>query len=308
MRKQNTNTVVMVKPHKFRFNEETALTNIFQEIKTDNTNNLTTLALTEFEKMVNALKQNDINVIVLEFGDEDLPDAVFPNNWFATFENGEIAIFPMLSPKRRQERKTDILIKNLGGFRVDRVSDFTKYELDGNYLEGTGSVVFDRLTHSAYACESARTTRVIFDIFCSSVGINIYNRFFFRANDSTGNKIYHTNVMMSIGEDFCVICEECIHLADRNRIINSLSETGREIISISEKQLRKFCANILQLENNKGDKFIIMSNTARNSFKSEQIESLKKHGEIIIVNIDTIEKVGGGSVRCMLAEIFLPQY
>ncbi|MCX7877650.1 MAG: arginine deiminase-related protein [Ignavibacteria bacterium] len=306
MHRQTANTVVMVKPERFGFNTETTDTNFFQKKSNENSDDITLRANLEFEKMVRELENKGIQVITLSFGEEDLPDAVFPNNWFVTFENGDLILFPMYSPKRRRERKTEILLKKLSQFRINRIYDFTRYESDGFFLEGTGSVVLDRINKSAYACESSRTSRVLFDVFCSTIGISVNNRFFFRAYDNNGREIYHTNVIMSLGENFCVICEECIHQKDRERIMNSLAETGRNILSINKTQMHNFCANILQLENNRHEKFILMSSNAQNTFKPDQMDLLKKHGEIISAEVNTIEKVGGGSVRCMLAEIFLP--
>lgn len=311
MPSQTADSILMVSPDTFGYNSQTAASNSFQSQPTEDIDTIRDKAMDEFNNMVQLLIKNGVAVFVLgNDSEEDLPDAVFPNNWVATFEDGTVVIFPMLAPNRRLERQPDIQdgILEPAGFRVTKFVDLSPYENQRMYLEGTGSLVLDRKNNCAYAIESERTTRQMFDEFCSMMGIPEENREFFHADDEQGKPIYHTNVMMNIGDGFAVLCDECISNYDeRNSVLDRLENLGLEVITINYKQLNAFCGNILNLKNTKGESLIVMSQNAFDAFTPEQKLTLERYGKIIAVNIDTIEKTAGGSVRCMIAEIFLPK-
>jgi hypothetical protein len=214
----------------------------------------------------------------------------------------------MLTPNRRLERQADIAesVFEPAGFKVSNLVDLTHYENKNMILEGTGSLVLDRKNNCVFAAESERTNKTIFEEYCSVRNITENNRIFFHADDELGNPIYHTNVMMSIGDGFAVLCDECISdYKERNIVLDKLGELGLEIITISYKQLASFCGNIINLSSKSGDSLIVMSETAHNAFSPSQIAIIEKYGKVLAVNIENIEKIGGGSARCMIAEIFL---
>jgi hypothetical protein len=310
MAEQLTSSILMVSPDSFAYNRQTAESNTFQSELNYDTETLRKKVMNEFKAMVNTLNENGVDVFISgnDTG-EDLPDAVFPNNWFATYEDGTVVLFPMLTPNRRKERDRNI-IENIfepAGFQAKTLLDLSAYENKKMFLEGTGSLVLDRKNNAVFAIESERTTRHMFDIYCSRMNIQESNRIFFRAEDENGAPIYHTNVIMSIGEGFAVICAECIH--DKNEkasVLDKLSQLGLDVITINYSQLKAFCGNLLNVKSKNGESLIIMSENAKSSFNDEQLSRLSKYGKIVSVNIDTIEKVGGGSARCMMAEIFLP--
>ncbi len=311
MPSQLTSQILMVSPDTFGYNNETAFSNSFQRNTDESPDAIRKKAVSEFKNMVETLNANSVDVFVLgNDSEEDLPDAVFPNNWFATYEDGTVMLFPMLTPNRRLERQADIIegILDPAGFKSTRLVDLTDYENRGMILEGTGSLVLDRKNNVVYAIESERTTREMFDEYCSIMNIPPGNRIFFHADDERGQPIYHTNVIMSVGEGFAVVCNECISNYDeRNDVFDKLEASGIETIRINYSQLNSFCGNLLNVKSYKGDSLIVMSENARKAFTPEQITILEKYGKIIAINIDTIEKIGGGSARCMMAEIFLPK-
>lgn len=295
----------MVKPNHFGFNPETAESNVFQHYVSISEKEIQEKALVEFNQMVGILKQNGIRVLILESREDIItPDSIFPNNWFSHHSDGKLVIYPMLSPNRRAERQTQTLEKLLksSGITVSEVVDLSVDENEANFLEGTGSLVLDREKKAAFAMESPRTVRAEFEKWRKLMG---YEGVFFDAYDKDGFPIYHTNVTMSIGHEYSIICLESIKdLKERELVQSKLKGLGKEIIELSIEQIYKYCGNTLQVINNKGEAKIIMSKTAYEEFTDTQLKILKKYGEIIDVEIPTIETVGGGSARCMLAEVF----
>ena len=299
----------MIRPASFGFNEETAGSNAFQKNLPQSSAEVSGKAIEEFDGFVKALQAAGINVIVIEdTKDPPKPDAVFPNNWFSThiLDNNEklIVTYPMQSHLRRQEVREDVindLIKEYGysHIRLDQ-NDGTE---DETFLEGTGSIVFDHILKKAYAALSPRTDNELLGSLCRRIG---YEQIVFSATDRTGQQVYHTNVILTIGESFAVICTDMIR--DENEkvnVITKIGEGGREIISISEKQVNNFAGNMIQLNSKEGKKVLVMSKTALESLEEDQKEKLQKHNHnIVTANIKTIETIGGGSARCMIAEIF----
>lgn len=300
-------TVVMVRPASFGYNKMTEGSNAFQQYDDDwSTEKIQETAVAEFEHAVSVLTDAGIHVLVYD----DLPfphkpDAVFPNNWFCTLPEGTIAIFPMFAPNRAEEKRNDILEDLSLRFNVNDVEDWTEYEAEGFYLESTGSMVFDFKNNIIYACLSPRTHIAVLEKFAKA---HQFKAFTFSATDHNGIAIYHTNVVMSIADEYAIICEEAIK--DENELIalrQLLITTGHEIVSISEEQLKKFAGNTLQLQNSDGKKILVLSQSAFDSLNDAQKDSLKKYNRLLPINIPTIEKVGGGSIRCMLADIHLPK-
>lgn len=304
---QLAQALVMVRPVDFGFNEETALDNEFQQ-KRDDAAKVTEMALYEFEQMVNRLRQAGLDILVLEKSERMsvTPDAIFPNNWFSTSANGSLTIYPMFAENRRQERRIDdltLLLKN-NGYCVTHLDQIASLDEQVEILEGTGALVIDHLNGALYASESERCHEKQFQRFADHK--NYQDRFLFNTASENGKSIYHTNVMMSVGEGFAVICNECfVDQVDYQRVKQSLS-LSNEVIEISREQMEKnFCGNILHVKNAAQQPYIIMSKSAFNGFSQVQKEQLEQYGELLVNDIDTIEAVGGGSARCMVAEIFL---
>ncbi len=304
---QLTNTVVMISPDQFGFNTETAVTNTFQ-IRPQNVDfsQIRNKAMEEFSEMSIVLRREEIRVLVLSSRkDVVTPDAVFPNNWFSTHENGLVVLYPMLTPNRRAERQVGALqtLLQSQGFKVNNIFDLTQSEKKGDILEGTGSMVLEREKKVAFTMMSPRTTKKTFLSFCQKLQ---YKPVFFHAYDKTSVSVYHTNVLMSIGDAFAVICLDSIKdRKEKEQVIKELNLLKKEIIEISLEQMYAFCGNILQLISVKGKRKIVLSLSAFNAFTKNQKTHLSNYGELIPVTIPTIEKIGGGSARCMLAEIFL---
>lgn len=302
--KQTTSQILLVKPANFGFNEETAESNAFQNRIKNNAKSSSELALQEFGLFVEKLERNGINVTVIEDTLTPVkPDAIFPNNWISMHEDGKIILYPMCAPNRRLEKRHDVVEKLKKSFLVKEVIDFSVYENENRFLEGTGSIIFDHVNKKAYACISPRTDKGLLTEVCRRLN---YEPISFFSLDENGQEIYHTNVMMCIGEKFAVICLESIKDEDeKNRVTNSLKETGHEIIDVSYGQMKKFAGNMLALTNNEEKNLLGMSQSAFNSLTQEQKNALKKYTTLLPLPIRTIETIGGGSARCMMAEIFL---
>ncbi len=301
---QITDTVLMVRPAAFSFNAETAANNFFQQHTSESSEALQQKALAEFDAMVDILRKHDINVIVIEDTSEPVkPDAIFPNNWFSTNASGIVSVFPMNAPSRRLEKRDDIIQSLTNKFIVNDVHDWSEFEAEAQYLEGTGSMVMDHENKIVYACLSPRTHKTVVEKFAAANG---YRAMTFTAHDLEGREIYHTNVMMCIGEGFAVICPKAITDHDERVAVAQLLEvTGHENIYITHEQMNAFAGNMLHLKNKSGDRFVALSQTAFDSLEDEKKERLSNYGHLLPTNVSTIEQVEGGSVRCMMAEIFL---
>lgn len=309
--KQYTNTILMVEPVDFRFNAETAVNNYFQNETDESSESIQQKALNEFQGMVSKLREHGVNVITLKDTLEPhTPDSIFPNNWISFHENATIALYPMFAKNRRDERREDDVLDLLGekGFDTEEVMDYTSAEEDEIYLEGTGSIILDRENGIAYAAISPRTDEELFLEFCEDFE---YTPVIFEANQTVNGKrmqIYHTNVMMCVADGYAVICLDTIDdKSEKKNVVSHLKETGKEIIAITEEQMHQFAGNMLQVGGMGNSKYLVMSQTAYNSLTKEQIEQIEKFNKIIAVDIHTIETLGGGSARCMMAEVFLPK-
>ena len=293
--------ILMVRPALFAYNEETATNNYFQN-KTAHSN-VNERALQEFDDFVNILRSNKIDVIVVQDSiDPHTPDSIFPNNWFSTHSTGELILYPMFAENRRDERKKNVLKTLEEHFHAHKVIDLTEWENKNRFLEGTGSLILDQKNRIVYACRSERTDDIVFEDFYTKMN---FEPQLFNAYDENEKIIYHTNVMMSIGEKHAIICAESIF--DQNRraqVINSLKVSKKEIIEISFEQMRSFCANILEVLNVDNEPCLIMSETAKKSYTYEQRKKLEKYCKLISTPLNIIEETGGGSARCMIAEIF----
>lgn len=305
--KQITNSILMIEPVAFGFNHQTAVNNYFQQKEFGAENDIQNRAYAEFTSMVAKLRANGVNVLVVKDTEKPhTPDSIFPNNWISFHEGGQVVLYPMFARNRRWERRNDIirLIEDKGSI-INNVDDFTFWEEQNKFLEGTGSMVLDRVHRVAYAALSERTNKSLFLQFCKVFDLKPIH---FYANQTVERKrlpIYHTNVMMCIASEYAVICLESIDSEKEYRtVIDSLISLGKEIITISEKQMHNFAGNMLQVENADGRQFLVMSQSAYDSLNQFQIYRLNTYNELIVVDIPTIEKVGGGSVRCMMAEIF----
>ena len=302
---QCTDTVMMVRPASFGFNEQTAISNSFQK-KDDNlsTAEIQNTALGEFDLLVDRLREHGITVMQVEDTPYPAkPDAVFPNNWITTHSDGVLITYPMYTANRRAERREDIISWIEKKFRVKQRYSFEGFEEEGLILEGTGSMVLDRENQTVYACLSPRTDPALLDRFAL---LRNYTKVVFNAIDQKFNPVYHTNVIMAMGKHEAILCSECIpNDAEKKAISDSIHSTGKTLIEITWSQVLHFAGNMLQLRNAAGDLYWVMSSSAYDSLTYEQKTGLQKQARIIHSAIPTIEKYGGGSVRCMLAEIFL---
>jgi len=297
---QSTNHILMIRPVAFTFNAQTAASNSFQ--KQDEANSETqNLALIEFDFLVNKLKLVGVNVTVInDTMEPHKPDSIFPNNWISFHQNAEIDVYPMQAPNRRLERRFDILDQLGDTFELNEIHDFTASENENKFLEGTGSMVLDRENKICYACLSPRTDLILLEKFCT---IFNYQLIHFIANDIFGNAIYHTNVVMSVTSDFIIICKECI--PSKVELTQILSSTNKQIIEISLAQLNQFAGNVLEVMGTDNKKYLVMSEQAFKAFSPVQIQSIENFCTIIYSPLYTIETNGGGSARCMMAEVFL---
>ncbi|SHL98912.1 hypothetical protein SAMN05443543_108107 [Flavobacterium flevense] len=309
--KQVTQSVLMIRPVAFRMNEQTTANNYFQkEISGVLPAAINAKAQQEFDGLVSQLESVGVQVVVVDDTLEtDTPDSVFPNNWISFHANGDVVLYPMFAENRRAERRDDILdLLEEKGFVIENSIDFTSAEEDGLFLEGTGSLVLDRVNAIAYCALSPRADEELFIEFCEDFD---YAPVIFEAFHTVDGKlelVYHTNVMMSIGEHFAVICADMIaDKKERKMVLDNLRASGKEVILISEKQVNHFAANLLEVSGTDDKRYIVMSTTAFESLHQNQIAQLEKYGSILKTNLQTIESCGGGSARCMMAEIFLPK-
>ncbi|NNE97769.1 MAG: amidinotransferase [Pyrinomonadaceae bacterium] len=293
----------MVRPSAFGYNPQTAESNAFQKELDLSRKEISKRALQEFDQMAGGLKDLGIEVLIANDKLEPhTPDAVFPNNWFSTHPDGTFCLYPMEAKARRLERESGAVDLIRGSFRPRRIIDLTRFEQDEKFLEGTGSLILDHDNGIAYACISSRTNPEVLDKWAVELGFDVIK---FSAFDENGTEIYHTNVMMCLGDSFAVICLESIaNKGERNAVVESLKNTGKEIINISFTQLNNFAGNMLLLKNDKAEKILVMSTRARDSLNPEQIATLETHSKLASFDIETIEDCGGGSARCIIAEIF----
>ncbi|HNN72804.1 MAG TPA: arginine deiminase-related protein [Ferruginibacter sp.] len=297
---QQCRQLLMIRPVNFGYNAETAVNNAFQ---TD-TGQVQEAALREFDNFVTLLRRHQVNVLVIEDSPEPFtPDSIFPNNWISFQEHARIFLYPMFAPNRRKERKPAVLETIKNRFRVDEIVDLSRYETEGYFLEGTGSLVLDRENKIAFACRSPRTSEKVLNEFCRLSG---YTACCFHATDQRGMPIYHTNVMMCVADRYAVICPDSIaDIAERENLLAQIRLTNKEVIPITQDQLDHFAGNMLQVMNAEGQSLLIMSSQAYHSLNAEQAARLENHNPIIHAPLETIESAGGSSARCMLAEVFL---
>jgi hypothetical protein len=296
----------MIRPVRFAFNEQTAGSNAFQDPEAArNAVEVQEKALHEFDAMVNGLRNLGVDVTVIEDTPEPhTPDAIFPNNWVSFHANGTVCLYPMFAPNRRLERREDIISHLQKKFTVNQTLDFTSYETARQFLEGTGSLVLDRMNRIAYACLSPRTSPEILVEFARKMDYQVVS---FTSTDENGKKIYHTNVVMCVGDRFAVICaESIIDDTERAHVLQTLKQTGKDVIEISMEQLKRFAGNMLQVQNKSGENILVMSTQAYRSLLPQQLKTLEKYNQMFYTDLYTIESNGGGSARCMMAEVHLP--
>lgn len=305
---QTTDTVLMIEPVAFGYNEQTAENNYFQ-VNSEN-DQTQQKALNEFNSFVEKLKSKGIKVIVVKDTKEPhTPDSIFPNNWVSFGADGKVFLYPMFAPNRRDERRTEIIDEvKKAGFQIAEIEDFSHFENEEKFLEGTGSIIFDHDHKIAYGSVSLRLNEELFKKFCHKTG---YRPVIFHSFQTAGTErlsIYHTNVMMCVADRFVVICLDCIDdEMEREKVQEVIKSTEKELIEISEEQMQQFAGNMLQVHNSEGKTFLVMSETAYKSLNPEQVSKIENYSEIIYSDLNTIEANGGGSARCMLAEVFLPK-
>ena len=309
--KQTTNTILMIRPVAFRMNEQTAVNNYYQKVL-DNLLPATVNAKAqeEFDAFVEKLKNVGVNVIVVEDTvTPDTPDSIFPNNWISFHENGDVALYPMFAENRRLERREDILdILEEKGFQIENIVDYTSAEEDNIFLEGTGSLLLDRENGKAYCALSPRADEELMIEFCEDFELNPVIFEAYQTVNGERKHIYHTNVMMCLAETFAVICADCIDdTKERKMVLDCLKSDGKEIILITEDQVNNFAGNMLQVRGANDKRYLVVSASAHQSLTKDQIAKIEKHCEILSSSLDTIEACGGGSARCMMAEVFLPE-
>ncbi|MEO8234908.1 MAG: arginine deiminase-related protein [Flavobacterium sp.] len=309
--KQTTNSILMIRPVAFRMNEQTAVNNYYQKVIDGlSPETVNTKAQEEFDTFVNKLRMVGVDVTVVDDRLEpSTPDSIFPNNWISFHEDGDVALYPMFAENRRLERREEILdILEDKGFVVNEIMDYSSAEEDGFFLEGTGSIVLDRENDKAYCALSPRADEELFIEFCEDFE---YTPVIFEAFQTVGTErklIYHTNVMMCVADTFAVICADCIDdKKERKMVLDSLKGDGKEIILITEDQMNNFAGNMLELQGADERRYLIMSASAHKSLTKKQVAQLEEHITILSSSLDTIEACGGGSARCMMAEIFLPK-
>ena len=312
MKRQITSSIMMIRPVAFRFNEQTAVNNYYQQVLEGVTaDQVQAQAQNEFDTFVEKLRAKGVEVVVIEDTlDPNTPDSIFPNNWISFHQDGRVGLYPMCAENRRLERREDVLtiLMEQHNFVINEVINFSHYESKDFFLEGTGSMLLDRVNKIVYAALSLRTDAKILEDFCDKFG---YTPVAFTSNQTVGTErlaIYHTNVMMCLGESFAVLCADTVDdETERKALIVSLENTGKEVIYITEAQKHRFAGNMLQVQSKTGEKYLVMSASAHQSLNPEQVEQIEKHCQILSSSLDTIEACGGGSARCMMAEIFLPK-
>ena len=308
--RQTTNSIVMIRPVAFRMNEQTAVNNYYQKgLDGLLPATVNAKAQQEFDTFVEKLRAVGVDVTVVDDTlDPDTPDSIFPNNWISFHENGDVAMYPMFAENRRAERREEILdILEDKGFVINNIVDYTSAEEDGFYLEGTGSLLLDRENNKAYCALSPRADEELFIGFCEDFDYAPVIFEAFQTVDGERKLIYHTNVMMCLGETFAVICAECIDdKKERKMVLDNLKENNKEIILITEAQVNTFAGNMLEVRGANDKRYLVMSAAAHQCLTPAQIQQLEKHAEILSSSLDTIEACGGGSARCMMAEVFLP--
>ena len=306
MSKYPTHQVVLIRPVRFGFNPETAASNAFQKPDCANIapEERQARALREFTAVAETLTEAGLDVLIFDDTSEPhTPDSIFPNNWFSTHPDGTLCLYPMMAENRRRERRAEIITTLQNKFDVRQTVDLSAFENDGKFLEGTGSLVLDHKNRMAYACLSERTNEELLKLWAKKMDFEVL---FFSAVDTKGDALYHTNVLMCIGDDFAVVCLDSVKDdGQRKKLRDALTRTGKRIIEISPRQLENFAGNMLLLSNKAGENILIMSQPALDSLNAEQVAALSEHARVISVQIPTIELCGGGSVRCMIAENFL---
>ncbi len=308
---QTTNTILMIRPINFRMNEQTAVNNYYQKsIDNSMPNTINSLAQKEFDDFVQKLTEIGVQVIVVSDNKEfDTPDSIFPNNWISFHSDGTVAIYPMFAENRRLERREDILEQlEKSGFLIDNIVDYTSAESEEVFLEGTGSMILDRVNKKAYCALSPRADEELFIEYCEDFE---YTPVVFTANQTVENKreaIYHTNVMMCVAETFAVVCLSSIDdKKERKNLLKHLKEDGKKVIDITEEQVNNFAGNMLQVKGNNEELFLVMSQAAHDCLTQSQKSQINNHCKIVSSSLKTIETCGGGSARCMMAEVFLPR-
>lgn len=307
---QATNTILMIRPVAFRMNEQTAVNNYYQEELQIENKDINQKAQKEFDDFVEILRSNGVQVIVVsDDTSRDTPDAVFPNNWVSFHEDGTMTIYPMFAENRRLERREDVvLVLEEHGFLIEDIMDYTSAEEHDIFLEGTGSIILDRENKKAYCALSPRADEELFIEFCEDFE---YTPVIFTANQSVDGErlpIYHTNVMMAIADKYAIICLDSIDdKKERKNVAKHLKESGKQVIAISEKQVEQFAGNMLQVKGKNDQQFLVMSSSAYHSLDANQKGLILKFNKIIHSDLSTIETCGGGSARCMMAEVFLPK-
>jgi hypothetical protein len=302
---QTSNTALLVRPASFGFHADAAQSNAFANASTDT--DLAERARREFDGLARRLTDAGVEVVVLEDSpDPAKPDATFPNNWVSFHADGTVVLYPMANAARRAERNVDRLTALLtsAGFGVTCVVDLSFHEADGHFLEGTGSLILDRPQRRSYASLSPRTDAVALADFDDRLG---YSTLVFDARDRSGRPIYHTNVLMSLGSRFAILCVEAVAPEHRELVIGDLESAGRTLIEVDYDQMRQFACNLIELKGRGGSPVIALSAVARRSFRADQLRQLESFGDLVVADIPTIETVGGGSVRCMIADIHLPR-
>ncbi len=309
--KQTTNAILMIRPVAFRMNEQTAVNNYYQKVLDGlSPETVNAKAQEEFDTFVNKLRMVGVDVTVVDDTiTPDTPDSIFPNNWISFHENGDVALYPMFAENRRHERREDVLdLLEDKGFVINEIMDYTSAEEDGYFLEGTGSILLDRENDKAYCALSPRADEELFIEFCEDFE---YTPVIFEAFQTVNGErklIYHTNVMMCLGETFAVICADCIDdKKERKMVLDSLRGDEKEVILITEDQVNNFAGNMLEVKGTDDRRYLVMSKSAHQSLTKKQIAQIEEHVTILSSSLDTIEACGGGSARCMMAEIFLPR-
>lgn len=301
----------MIRPVAFRMNEQTAVNNYYQKVLDGlSPETVNAKAQAEFDAFVNKLRKVGVNVVVVEDTLEpNTPDSIFPNNWISFHENGDVVLYPMFAENRRAERREDILdILEDDGFEINEIMDYTLAEEDNVFLEGTGSLLLDRENGKAYCALSPRADEELMIEFCEDFEFTPVIFEAFQTVNGERKLIYHTNVMMTLGDTFAVICADCIDdKKERKMVLDSLRGDDKEVILITEDQVNNFAGNMLEVKGKNDERFLVMSESAYKSLTKKQISQLEAHVEIIHSSLDTIEACGGGSARCMMAEIFLPK-